>query len=363
MKNVLTIIGTRPEAIKLKPVLHVLSKHKKFKSQVCITQQHTDLLLPLLLLLDIEADYILDIPKKDNNLRHISMHILNHIGNLLLKIKPDLVIVQGDTTTAFMGALASYYAKIPVAHIEAGLRTHNLLSPWPEEGHRRLIDQLTSYFFAPTEQAFKALQNEGIPSDKIWIVGNTAIDALRLLPKSIKSEREETLKTILVTIHRRENHGKVLDQICQALMCLANLYTDIKIIFFLHPNPAIHVPIKKKLNNIENIELKHPVDHFSFINLLRDCTFIISDSGGIQEEAPFLGKPILIPRNTTERPEGIYAGTARVVGTQTNDIINACKELLECPEVLLKMSKVHYPYGDGYAAERIVNILVRELYG
>jgi len=361
MKSILTIIGTRPEAIKVAPILHILNQHKNFKSQVCITRQHSDLLDPLFSHLGIGVDYDLESPPKECSLPQCAALMLEKLGSLLTDIKPDLVLVQGDTTTAFAGALAAYYSKIPVGHVEAGLRTDNLYSPWPEEGHRCLVDQLTAYFFAPTPQAFNALLAEGVPSDKVWVVGNTSIDAIRLVRRPLSTDRHTQQRMILVTIHRRENHGEALKEICIALQQVAEQFSDVRIIFFLHPNPAIHLPAKEMLSGLKKIELQEPVDHQSFVRLLDECSFIISDSGGIQEEAPFMGKPILIPRDTTERPEGVRAGTARLVGTRSDDLIANCKDLLENDDTLAAMSKVHYPYGDGYAAERIVNILETKL--
>lgn len=361
MKTILTIIGTRPEAIKLAPVLSVLNNHQSFKSQVCITRQHTDLLDSIFSHLKIDVNYDLDIPAQECTLHQSMAYILVKLGNLLREVKPDIVLVQGDTTTAFAGALAAYYAHIPVGHVEAGLRTRNLNSPWPEEGHRCLIDQITTYFFAPTLQAFNDLLSEGVSPDKAWIVGNTSIDALRLVRKAPDIKENSQSKTIVVTSHRRENHGKALKEICSAVKYIAEMYSDLRIIFILHPNPAIWGPVKEMLSEIKNIELKQPLDHPSFIHHLDESTFIISDSGGIQEEAPFLGKPVLIPRDTTERPEGIQAGTAKLVGTKADSIISACQDLLENPAILASMSKVHYPFGDGYTAERIVNILESQL--
>ena len=362
MKTILTIIGTRPEVIKLAPVLHALNKSNRFKSEVCSTQQHSDLLDPLLSDLQIDVNYMLENPKESSTLPQSFAHILKRLGALLETIKPDLLLVQGDTTTAFAGALAAYYSRIPVGHVEAGLRTGNIYSPWPEEGHRCVVDQLTTYFFTPTLQALNSLQVSGVSPEKAWVVGNTSIDAIRLLRGTSDSViKVQQTRMIIVTAHRRENHGEALKQICSALRHIAEKYSDVRIVFFLHPNPAVHLSVKESLSEIENIELREPVDHQTFVQFLNEGIFIISDSGGIQEEAPFLGRPVLITRDTTERPEGIQAGTARLVGTKASNIIAACEELLENAETLARMSKVHFPYGDGYAAERIVNILEMEL--
>lgn len=361
MKSLLTVIGTRPEAIKMAPVLTAISKNKGFQNKVCVTRQHTDLLDPLLLNLGITVNYQFENCHHKNTLQQNAAHILEQFGVIFAESKPDLVLVQGDTTTAFVAALAAFYSCIPVAHVEAGLRTGHLYSPWPEEAHRRLIAQLASYFFAPTLQAKNTLLAEGIPAEKIWVVGNTSIDAIRLARKSSKLAVNSKWRDIIVTVHRRENHGEPLREICHALRTIVAQFSDVRILFFLHPNPAVRKPVSEMLSGVINIDLIEPINHSSFIQLLDKCTFVITDSGGIQEEAPFMGKPVLIARDTTERPEGILAGTARLVGTKSDNIIACCKELLENAETLAAMSKVHFPYGEGYAAEQILNILDKEL--
>lgn len=361
MKLALTIIGTRPEAIKMAPVLRALNNSKHFESKVCITKQHTDLLEPILSSLGIIVNYHLESYDNERTLHQSAARILEQLGTLLTETNPDLVLVQGDTTTAFTGALAAYYSGIPVAHIEAGLRTGHLYSPWPEEAHRCLIDRLTTYFFAPTVQAQNTLLVEGVSPDKIWVVGNTSIDSIRFVRSSLQATKDPQKRIIIVTVHRRENHGAPLKEICTALRLIAEQFSDVHIILLLHPNPAVCLSVKEMLSGIRNIELREPADHSSFVQLLDACVLIITDSGGIQEEAPFMGKPLLIIRESTERPEGVEAGTARLVGTKTADIIAGCKELLENEETLIAMSKAHFPYGDGYAAERIVNILESEI--
>ena len=357
MKTILTIIGTRPEAIKLAPVLKVLGQNKFFNSKVCITKQHIDLLDPFLINYGIVSDY--QFPDNPNNstLLQNTAFILEHLGEILANAKPDLVIVQGDTTTAFAAALASFYLRIPLAHIEAGLRTDNLNSPWPEEAHRWFIDRVSSYYFAPTKRAQETLIAEGVPVGKIWVVGNTSIDAIRIIPKSVKPVANINQRTIVVTVHRRENHGERLQEICQALKAIANQFLNVRIVFVLHPNPAVSKPVMEILSGISNLDLIESIDHLAFVKLVAESNFIITDSGGIQEEAPFMGKPVVVIRDTTERPEGVNAGTARLIGTKAVDIIECCKELLECNETLTAMSKVHFPYGDGFAAERIVEVL------
>ncbi len=398
MKTLLTLIGTRPEAIKMTPILKILAKNKYFKSKLCVTNQQKNLLDSVLLKENIFVDYFLKTDEKKYSLHQKGSLILKQLETILEKCRPDLVLVQGDTTTAFMGALAAFYSRIPIAHIEAGLRTNDRNTPWPEEAHRCIIDQLATYFFAPTLQAQESLLKEGISSEKIWMVGNTAMDAKRLtiansekfatpleqinakkpeesvnygstfigtsynsstIYSSVKFHSKECF--ILATVHRRENHGQPLQEICEAMKILTNLFSNVRIIFMLHSNPAIRQVATKELSGLKNILLFEPLDHVAFLKLLNECLFVITDSGGIQEEAPSMGKPVLIVRETTERPEGIQAGTARLIGTQKMHIVNACAELLNNPSILQSMSRVHHPYGDGYAANRIVNILEREL--
>lgn len=361
MKSILTVIGTRPEAIKLAPVLSAIHSSKFLMSKVCITRQHTDLLDPFLLDLKITADYQVESDEKGRSLSQNAAHILKQCALILDKSKPDLVLVQGDTTTAFAAALAAFYARIPVAHVEAGLRTGCLDSPWPEEGHRCLIDQLTTYFFAPTQQAKDTLLSEGTSSKKVWIVGNTSIDAIRLAREASHLPPAAKPRMIVVTAHRRENHGNPMKEICLALQEISQQFPNVRILFLLHPNPAVREAVTDMLSGIPRIDLVEPMNHTSFIKLLDESLFVVTDSGGIQEEVSFIGKPVIVVRDTTERIEGVHTGTARLVGTKASNIVACCKELLENKEILNRMSKVHFPYGDGYAAERIINILEREL--
>jgi len=358
MKSILTVIGTRPEAIKLAPFLSAVHKSKRLKSKVCVTRQHTDLLDPFLLQLKIEAHYHFEENNEKGGLLHQNAaNIIKQFATILAESKPDLVVVQGDTTTAFAGALSAFYARIPVAHVEAGLRTGQLDAPWPEEGHRSLIDRLATFFFAPTVKAKEILISEGIPSEKIWVVGNTSMDAIRLARKPLQGAAKS--RNIVVTMHRRENQGEVMKEICHALRFLSQKFPEVKIQFVLHP--AVRRNVIDELSGISNIVLIEPMDHSSFIQLLDESLFVVTDSGGIQEEAPFMGKPVVVIRKTTERPEGVEAGTALLVGTQSSAIIGCCTQLLENEELLNSMSKVHFPYGDGYAAEKIVTILEGEL--
>lgn len=362
MKTVMTVVGTRPEVIKLAPVIAAFEGNKYFNHEVCITGQHTSLLDSLLLDMNIKINYQIDPIESNGSLCQSATHMLSRFSNILEKSKPDLIIVQGDTTTAFVAALASFYLCIKVAHVEAGLRTGNIYSPWPEEAHRCFIDKISGYFFVPTEQAKINLIKEGTQVDKIWVVGNTSIDAVRLVDNKLnKLETNHKSKFILVTIHRRENHGETLKEVCNALRNISERFLDIKIIFCLHPNPSVSEPVKKLLLNINNIELVSPIDHVLFIKLLKECLFVITDSGGVQEEVTFIGKPVLIIRDTTERPEVIEANIGVLVGTKSIDIIENCNKLLTNPDLLITMSKTHSVYGDGYAAEKIVNILEQEL--
>lgn len=361
MKSILTVIGTRPEAIKLAPILSVLDQSKRFVSKVCLTRQHTDLLDAFVLDLNIKADYQLQTDGKPKSLHQSAAQILEQFNEVLVKSKPDLVVVQGDTTTAFTCALAAFYARIPIAHVEAGLRTGSLAAPWPEEAHRCLIDRLATYFFAPTEEAKKRLLLEGTPLDKIWVVGNTSIDAIRLaLTPSPNRLAPSQSRKIIVTVHRRENHGRRLEKICDAIHSLAERFPKFRILFFLHPNPDVRDPAIKMLSGIKNVDLLEPLSHASFIQLLNESLFVVTDSGGIQEETSLLGKPVLVLRDMTERPESIMAGTSQLIGTESSKIIASCTELIENEEMRARMSKIHFSYGDGYAAEKIVNILNKE---
>jgi len=361
VKSILTVIGTRPEAIKLIPILNAINTQKHFTNKVCVTQQHTDLLDPFLPNLESPFLYRFDEKKQGKTLHQSAANILEQFVPVFKDSKPDLVLVQGDTTTAFIAALAAFYSCIPVGHVEAGLRTGQLHSPWPEEGHRCLISKLATYSFAPTNEARQKLLNEGVSSDKIWVVGNTSIDAVRLARKPLTPSLKSKRKVIVVTAHRRENHGEPLKEICEALLKIAQEYSDVHIKFFVHPNPIVRKTALEMLSGLANLSLLEPLDHAAFIQCLDDCAFIITDSGGIQEEAPFMGKPVIVTRDTTERPEGVQAGTARLVGTKKENIVACCKELLENNEILKAMSKVHFPYGDGYAADYIVKILENEL--
>lgn len=355
MKRVLTIIGTRPEAIKMAPVIQVLACRDRFESKLCLTGQHRALLDRSIF--SQPADYELNLAEA--SLTDVAAMAIRGIGQLLRTWKPDVVLVQGDTTSAFAGTLAAFYEGVPVGHVEAGLRTGDLGAPWPEEGHRQAIDRIASWMFAPTTCAYNNLLAEGVPASRVYLVGNTAIDALRLAKGRLPAAAGR--RRILATIHRRENQGEPLRRICNAIQQVARRWPDVDIVMPLHPNPQIREPISILLAGIPNISIIEPLNHVSLVALMQQSLFILTDSGGLQEEAPYLGKPILVLRDTTERPEGLAAGTARLVGSDPSRIVAACSELLDDNELLKSMSIVHTPYGDGFAAERIVDILTTAL--
>lgn len=361
MKNILTVIGTRPEIIKLAPVIHALNKCTIFKNKVCLTNQHTTLLDPTFLYLEnIKVHYQCKPAKHNASLAEVAAHMLSALDRIIKKLKPDLLIVQGDTTTAFIASLAAFYWKIKVAHIEAGLRTYDLTSPWPEEAHRIFIDKMTNYYFAPTKAARNNLIKEGVNSKQIWVTGNTIIDALLELKPALDNHTTVP-NTIIITMHRRENWGEPLNNCCAAVKIIATQFPDIKIRFFLHPNPCAHSTIRVILANVKNVELLPAVSHREFIKHLQECLFIITDSGGIQEEASFIGKPVIITRTTTERAELLDARTGILTDTDTETLVKHCQRLLQDPVLLCNMSKAHFPYGKGNASESIVKILEKVL--
>ncbi len=365
MKKILILFGTRPEAIKLAPVIKELEKEKrKFKVEVCITGQHRHILDQVLETFRIKPDFDLQIMRKDQNLFDINVRILQGLENLLEKRKPDLIIVQGDTTTAFVSALAAYYTKRKIGHVEAGLRTADKFAPFPEEMNRRLISHLADFHFAPTTQARNNLLKEGVVFKNILVTGNTVIDALylalRMNPKielPILRKINPKHKIILVTAHRRESFGKPFQNICQALKAIAQRNHNVEIIYPVHPNPNIRIPAHQILEKIERIHLIAPLDYLPFIHLMKKSYLILTDSGGIQEEGPALGKPVLVLREKTERPEAIQAGTARLVGINKKKIISETERLLNSNYEYQKMAKKKNPFGDGKASQRIKKFL------
>jgi len=370
MHKIMVVFGTRPEAIKLAPVIKKLEEAKhSFKTLVCVTGQHREMLDQVLELFKIKVKHDLDLMRYNQSLSGITQMILKGVTKVLKAEKPSLVIVQGDTTTTITSALAAYYERIKVAHVEAGLRTDNKYSPFPEEINRRITSVISDYHFAPTMMAKRNLLNEGVNSKKIFVTGNTVIDALLMTVKMLEGLRVKRFKElngidfnkriILVTGHRRESFGKGFENICRALKKIAERNKDLIIIYPVHLNPNVRKPVNRILGRVPNIRLIDPLDYKSFVYLMNKSYLILTDSGGIQEEAPSLAKPVLVMRDTTERPEGIEAGTVRLVGTGENEIVRETQKLLNNEREYREMSRAHNPYGDGRASERIVRILAR----
>jgi UDP-N-acetylglucosamine 2-epimerase (non-hydrolysing) len=375
-KKILSIFGTRPEAIKMAPVIKVLeSRPEEFESLVCVTAQHREMLDQVLDLFKIKPDFDLDLMEDNQTLSQITARALSALDDVFKRIKPDWVLVQGDTTTTMVASLAAFYHGIPIGHIEAGLRTHNKYAPFPEEINRRITSVVADRHFAPTERAKQNLLREGIEEKRIYVTGNTVIDALLMVvAKQSSAEAQETWdhyfaknfdisfnngrKHILVTGHRRESFGKGFENICNALREIAHSYGDVEIIYPVHLNPNVQEPVRRILNNTERVHLIPPLDYEPFVYLMSKSCIILTDSGGIQEEAPSLGKPVLVMRETTERPEGVEAGTARLVGTDKNKIVSETLLLLRSKETYSTMSQAHNPYGDGKAAARITEGLL-----
>ncbi len=366
----LNVFGTRPEAIKMAPVILELNANTNFENKVCVTGQHRHMLDQVLTLFNIAPDYDLNIMKSGQDLTDITSSVLMGMRAVFSAYKPDIVLVHGDTTTTLAATLAAYYDQIPVAHIEAGLRTGNLYSPWPEEANRKLTGVLAAYHFAPTETSRQNLYAEGVEHERVHVTGNTVIDALlwvrNRLDKNEKFKRElesffpylnENNKMILVTGHRRESFGQGFDRICEALKNIAESNPDVEIIYPVHLNPSVADPVNNFLSGIHNIHLIKPQEYLPFIYLMNRSYIVITDSGGVQEEAPSLGKPVLVMRDTTERPEAVIAGTVKLVGTDVNNIVRETQSLLDNPEAYKQMSMAHNPYGDGFASSRIVKIL------
>ena len=368
MIKILFIYGTRPEAIKMAPIIRkVRNGEAEIIPYVCLTGQHKEMLIQVNKFFDIKADYDLDLMTKNQSLSDITARCVVELDKICKKILPNYVFVQGDTTTAMVGALVGYYNKIEVAHIEAGLRSGNKYSPFPEEINRKIISSIADIHFAPTTSAKNNLQNEGI-RDNIYITGNTVIDALRIGLEKINKNNDIKYrrkfrdicfsnKIILITGHRRENFGNIIENICQAIKEVATSRNDVEFIYPVHPNPNIHDSVYKILNGIKNIHLMAPLQYNYFIWIMAKSYFIITDSGGVQEEAPYLGKPVLIIRNNTERIESIISGTARLIGTEKDAIKNAILELMDNKDSYEKMKIPNNPYGDGKASDRIIDII------
>lgn len=374
------VFGTRPEAIKMAPLVKEFQKYpEKFKTIVCVTGQHREMLDQVLRIFDIQPDYDLNIMKQGQDLYDVTAKVLIGMRDVLKETQPDIVLVHGDTTTSTAAALAAFYQQIPVGHIEAGLRTHNIYSPWPEEVNRQITGRIATYHFAPTSLSKDNLLQEGISGEQIIVTGNTVIDALYMVVEKIKNdgilscELEKVLKAsgydisrlsdgrklVLITGHRRENFGDGFISMCKAIKSLSEKYPEVDFVYPMHLNPNVRKPIHEvfgeDLSNLKNIFFIEPLEYLSFVYLMEKSTIVLTDSGGIQEEAPGLGKPVLVMRNTTERPEALEAGTVKLVGTDFNRIVEEVSHLLEDQSYYGIMSEAVNPYGDGKACERIVN--------
>ena len=371
MKKILLVVGTRPEAIKMAPLVKEFQKDTEhFATKVWVTAQHRQLRDQVVEVFGISPDYDLNIMAPNQDLYDITAKVLMGLRDVLKDFRPDTVLVHGDTTTSMAASLAAFYMQIPVGHVEAGLRTYNMLSPWPEEMNRQVTDRICTYYFAPTEQSKKNLLQENIDEKKIFITGNTVIDALLMavdiisstpgMEEKIAKEFQEKGYTvgnreyILVTGHRRENFGEGFLHICKAIKELAALHPDMDIVYPVHLNPNVQKPVYELLSGVDNVYLISPLDYLPFIYAMQHSTLLLTDSGGVQEEAPSLGKPVLVMRDTTERPEAVEAGTVKLVGTDAEAIVSNVTALLQDKEMYKRMSETHNPYGDGQACERIM---------
>ena len=382
MKKLLLVFGTRPEAIKMAPLVLSLKQRKDiYETIVCVTGQHREMLDQVLHIFDIKPNYDLNIMRHGQDLYDITSRVLSGMRDVLSIEKPDVVFVHGDTTTSTSAALAAFYQQIPVAHVEAGLRTGNIYSPWPEEMNRQLTGRLATFHFSPTSLSKENLLREGVDEERIFVTGNTVIDALHLVVKKINNNRqlqadlkdsllksgydvsrlERGQRLVLITGHRRENFGEGFIHICEAIRDLAVKYPNVDFVYPMHLNPNVRTPIHKvfgeDLRNLGNMFFIEPLEYINFVFLMEKSTIVLTDSGGIQEEAPGLGKPVLVMRNTTERPEAVTAGTVELVGTDYNKIIKSVSKLIEDEEAYEHMSRALNPYGDGKACERIVEIM------
>ncbi len=374
MQKTMPVIGTRPEAIKLAPVIKELERYpEEFKVVPVVTAQHRQMLDQVLHLFGINSAYDLDVMENNQTLSSVTAKIIENFDPVAKREKPDWILIQGDTTTTFISALIGFYYKIRIGHIEAGLRPHNKYRPFPGEINRRLTGVLTDFHFAPTEKARQNLLSEGIPEENIFVTGNTVIDALFMALEKLKKDKSKlqslnsqfsflssNSKFILVTAHLRENFGKPLENICLALKEIIQANHDVEIIYSVHLNPNVQEPVNGILKDNEGIHLINPLDYESFIWLMKKSYFILTDSGGVQEEAPSLGKPVLVLREVTERPEAVEAGTVKVVGLSRNRIVREAQRLLDNEILYKKMSKTANPYGDGKASEKIVNVICKE---
>ena len=365
MIKVMSIFGTRPEAIKMAPLVKELERRKEIKSIVCVTAQHREMLDQVLETFQIKPDYDLNIMKKGQTLAGVTTRALNGLEEVIKEVKPDIVLVHGDTTTTFAGALAAFYNQVDIGHVEAGLRTDNKYSPFPEEMNRQMVDRLTDMYFAPTENSKANLLKENIPKEKIYITGNTAIDAMSTTVDKNYTHPEldwikEGERMILLTAHRRENLGNPMRNIFKAIKRITNEFSDVKVIYPIHMNPLVRSVAEEIFHDTDKVKLIEPLEVFDFHNFQNKSYIILTDSGGIQEEAPSLGKPVLVLRDTTERPEGIASGTLKLVGTDEEVIYNETKKLLTDKVEYEKMSKASNPYGDGHASKYIVDAIIKK---
>ncbi|KQT32905.1 UDP-N-acetyl glucosamine 2-epimerase [Sphingomonas sp. Leaf412] len=369
--RVLSVFGTRPEAIKMAPLALALAADARFDARVCVTGQHREMLDQVMRLFGLSADHDLAVMRPGQDLTGTATAILSGMADVFAKDRPDIVLVHGDTLTTLAASLSAYWHRIPVAHVEAGLRTGDLYSPWPEEANRRLTGGLAALHFAPTERAAMNLRRENVDPATIHVTGNTVIDALLRVVARLRDDKallaRVTLdlplpapgrRLLLVTGHRRENFGAGFDRICAALARIADRFADVDVVYPVHLNPNVQEPVTRLLSNRANIRLIAPLDYLPFVAMLDAATLVLTDSGGVQEEAPSLGKPVLVMRDTTERPEAVAAGTVRLVGTDTDAIVAAATQLLTDPAAHAAMAGVHNPYGDGRAVPRIVDALV-----
>lgn len=365
MKKVMLVFGTRPEAIKMCPLVNELKTRNTIETIVCVTGQHRQMLDQVLKVFQVIPDYDLSIMKDSQTLFEITTNILNRIKEVLELVKPDVVLVHGDTSTTFVTALACFYMQIPVGHVEAGLRTYNIYSPFPEEFNRQAVSLIAKYNFAPTELSKNALIKEGKNPDTIYVTGNTAIDSLKTTVRADYTNEyldwAADSRLIMITAHRRENLGEPMHHMFRAIRRIIDEHPDVKAIYPIHMNPVVRKAAEEELGHCDRIKIIEPLDVLDFHNFLARSYMILTDSGGIQEEAPSLGKPVLVMRDTTERPEGIAAGTLKLVGTNERTIYNNFKELLENQETYESMSKASNPYGDGMASKRIADILEQNL--
>lgn len=369
--KLLVVFGTRPEAIKMAPLVKVLQASSKLQVKVCVTAQHRHMLDQVLQLFDIVSDFDLDLMRPGQSLTQLTCNILQDMEGVFAQYRPEWVLVHGDTSTTLATSLAAYYQQVQVAHVEAGLRTHNLYSPWPEEANRQITGRLASLHFAPTVQAQANLLQEGVAADHIHITGNTVIDALLNVSQRLDADAnlsatlaakfpflDAEKRLVLVTGHRRENFGAGFESMCRALLDIA-VVPNVQVVYPVHLNPNVQEPVKRLLGNVENIHLLDPLDYLPFVYLMKRSYLILTDSGGIQEEAPSLGKPVLVMRDTTERPEAVASGTVCLVGTDQARIANETRRLLNSIEAYQRMAFAHNPYGDGLACKRILETLER----